>query len=517
MSSSLFLSLTLLFPSADPLPAFDFVLKKATIYDGSGNKPVVGDLAISGEKIVAIGKFDIVGKPTEIDCAGLVIAPGFIDLHTHCDTALEGKSGRVNLNYLRQGVTLVVNGNCGSGPIDIPAFFGNLEKNGVSMNVIHQVPHNSVRREVMGNVNRAPTPDELKKMEEIVEKMMKDGAWGLSTGLIYNPGTYSKTDEIIALAKVASKYEGFYASHIRDESSGLLDAISEAIRIGKEAKIPVHISHIKCSGKRTWGKASDAISLILQARKDGQVVTADQYPYVASSTSLAATVIPSRFREGSSKEYLARFTDPKKSKELREAIVNSLGGKEGGKAVMIARFSKQPKWQGKSLAQIAEDEKRDVIDIVFEIEQAGGAQIVNFSMNEEDVRLYMKQEFVATASDGGFQTPGDTVPHPRSYGTYPRKIGRYAIDDGIITLEQAIRSSSGLPADILRLKDRGYLKVGYFADVVVFDPKTFRDTATFDKPHQYATGLKFVFVNGKKTLEDGKFLDVLAGKGLRRK
>lgn len=514
MSTTLLLSLSLLMPSADPVP-MEVVLQNATIIDGTGNKPVQGDLAIAGEKIVAIGKFEVVGKPTIIDATGLMLAPGFIDLHTHCDTALEGKSGRVNLNYLTQGVTLVVNGNCGSGPTDIKTFFGNLDKNGVSMNVIHQVPHNSVRAKVMGNVDRAPTTEELSKMEAIVDQMMKDGAWGLSTGLIYNPGTYSKTDEIIALAKIAAKHDGFYASHIRDEGAGLLTAVDEAIRIGKEAKLPVHISHIKCSGKRMWGKASDAIGLIQQARKDGIVVTADQYPYIASSTSLSATVVPTRYREGTSKEYQARLNDPEKSKELREAILNSLGGKDGGKAIQIARYSKNSKWQGKTIHQIAEEEKKDAVDIVFEIEKGGGAQIVNFSMNEEDVRVYMKQPFVATASDGGFQTPGATVPHPRSYGTYPRKIGKYALEDGIITVEQAVRSSSGLPADILRLKDRGYLKVGYYADVVVFDPKTFRDVATFDKPHQYSTGLKFLFVNGKKTIEDGKYLNVLAGKALR--
>jgi N-acyl-D-amino-acid deacylase len=514
MSVTLLMTLSILTPSADPVP-MDFVLKNATIIDGSGNKPVPGDLAIAGEKIVAVGKFEVAGKPTIIDATGLMLAPGFIDLHTHCDTALEGKSGRVNLNYLTQGVTLVVNGNCGSGPTDIKTFFGNLDRNGVSMNVIHQVPHNSVRKEVMGNVNRVPTAEELSKMEAIVDQMMRDGAWGLSTGLIYNPGTYSKTEEIIALAKVAAKHDGFYASHIRDEGAGLLTAVEEAIRIGKEAKLPVHISHIKCSGKKTWGKAADAVRLIEQAREGGQVVTADQYPYIASSTNLAATVVPTRYREGTAKEYQARLNDPEKSKELREAIVIALGGRDGGKAVVVARFSKNPKWQGKSLAKIAEEENKEVVDVVFEIEKAGGAQIVNFGMNEEDVRVYMKQSFVATASDGGFQTPGDTVPHPRSYGTFPRKIGRYALEDGIITVEQAVRSSSGLPADILRLKDRGYLKAGYYADVVVFDPKTFRDVATFDKPHQYSTGLKYLFVNGKKTLEDGKHLDVLAGKTLR--
>jgi N-acyl-D-aspartate/D-glutamate deacylase len=504
-------------PAADKPVEADVVIRGATLHDGSGKPGRVGDLAIKGDRIVAVGAFTVAGEPRVIDGKGLIAAPGFIDLHTHSDSALQRDVTRANLNYLMQGVTTVVTGNCGSGPTDVAAYFKTMETNGVGSNVIHQVPHNDVRQKVMGNANRLPTADELKKMQELVDRAMTDGAWGLSTGLIYNPGTYAKTDEIIALAKVAAKHGGFYASHIRDEGVGVLTAIDEALTIGREAKLPVHISHLKASGRRAWGKAADEIAAIEKARKAGQVVTADQYPYTASSTSLRATVIPARFREGSNKDFVARLDDPEQGPLIRKAVESALDGREGGKAIRIARYTPRPAWQGKDLAAIAEAEKRTPAEIALEIERKGGAQIVNFGMSEEDVRLIMKQPWVATASDGGAQVPGDTVPHPRSYGTFPRKIGRYAIADQLIPVEQAVRSASGLPADVLRLTDRGYLKTGYFADVVLIDPETYRDRATFDKPHTYATGVVYLWVNGKAAIEKGKSTGALAGRVLRHK
>jgi N-acyl-D-aspartate/D-glutamate deacylase len=509
------LAIFLLVPAAEPAVEADFVIRGATIYGGSGKAGQVGDLAIRGDRIVAVGRFDVAGKPHVLDGSGLFIVPGFIDLHTHSDVPLTKPETRSNKNYLLQGVTTVVTGNCGAGPTDVAGYFKTLEKNGIGTNVIHQVPHNDVRRKVMGNANRLPTANEIRKMEAVVDQAMKNGAWGLSTGLIYNPGTYAKTDELIALAKVAARHGGFYASHIRGESANLLPAIDEALTIGREAKLPVHISHLKSSGRNFWGKAVDAVALIDKARKQGQVVTADQYPYVASSTSLAAMVVPPQFREGSHKDFLARLDDAEQGPRIRKAIAERLKGQDDGKALRIAGYAAKKEWQGKDLAAIAALEKKTPLDIVLDIERHGGASVVIFSMSEEDVRYIMKQPFVATASDGTSQVPGETVPHPRSYGCFPRKIGRYAIQEKLLPVEQAIRSASGLPADILKLTDRGYLKKGYYADVVVFDPKTYRDKATFDKPHQYATGVRYVFVNGKLVVEDGKFKEMLAGKVLR--
>lgn len=502
--------------SADPITA-DYVLRGGTVHDGGTEKGRTADVAIRGDRIVAVGSFDVAGSPRVIDVTGLIVAPGFIDLHTHSDNSLLDPATRSNLNYLFQGVTLAVTGNCGSGPTDVAAFFKQLDAEPPGSNVIHQVPHNSVRQRVMKNANRAPTADELRQMEQLVDRGMRDGAFGLSTGLIYNPGTYSKTDELIALAKVAAKHDGFYASHIRDEGTGVLTAIEEALTIGREAGLPIHISHLKASGLKAWGKSGEIVALIQQARDKGQRVTADQYPYEASSTSLRATLVPAQFREGTEKDYVNRLADPEQGPRIRKAIETALETREGGKRVRIARYAPHPEWNGKDLAAIAALVKKPVVDVVLEIERNGGAGIVNFGMNEEDVRLIMKQPFVATASDGSGQLPGPTVPHPRSYGTFPRKIGRFAIEEKLITLEQAIRASSGLPADVLRLKDRGYIKPTYFADIVVFDPETFRDQATYDKPHQYATGVQHLFVNGSLTIHDGKYTGVRAGRVLRHK
>jgi N-acyl-D-aspartate/D-glutamate deacylase len=501
--------------AADPVQA-DIVLKGGTVYDGTGKPGVVGDVAIKGDRVVAVGMFAVAGNPKVIDCGGLVVAPGFIDLHTHSDNgSIQAPATRQNLSYITQGVTTVVTGNCGSGPTDVAAFYAGIEKNGAGSNVAHQVPHNSVRQQVMGNVNRPPTADELEKMKRLVDQGMKDGAWGLSTGLIYNPGTYAKTDEIIALAKVAAAHGGFYASHIRHEEAGLLDAIQEAITVGKEGGLPAHISHIKCSGRRMWGKSGDVIALVEKARAAGQVVTADQYPYTASSTSLRAMVVPTQYREGSTADFRDRLADPELGPKIRAAIRRNLDDRDGGKSLRVCSCRSHPAYAGKDLAAIAEQEHKSPVDVVVEVERGGGAQMVSFGMSEEDVRIFMRRPWVATASDGSSKVPGRDVPHPRSYGTFPRKVGRYSIEEKVIPLEQAVRSASGLPADVLRLPERGYLKAGYFADVVVFDPATFRDVATYDKPHQYATGVKWVYVNGTAAIADGKPTAALAGRPLR--
>lgn len=523
MLGAVTLSLIFFVPNAAAIEA-DVVIRGAMLHDGSGKPAGKGDLAIKGDRIVGVGAFEVAGKPKTIDGSGLIVAPGFIDLHSHSDIAIFTPGSKVpiveeatkaNFNFLRQGVTTIVTGNCGFGPVDVADYLKKVDESKPGTNVAPLVPHNDVRKEVMGNANRPPTKQELAKMKALVERGMKAGAWGLSTGLYYTPGNYAQTEEVIELAKVTAAHQGIYASHMRDEGTGLLPAIQETLRIGREARLPVHISHLKAWGRKSWDKAPDAIALIAEARGKGQAVTADQYPYIAASTHLAAFVIPVQFREGTQEDLIARFDDGEQGPKIRKAIQEMLFEWEGGKTIRIASYAKKPEWQGKDLAAIAALTKKTPLDVVLEIERNGGAPAVNFAMNEEGVRLIMKQPFVATASDGGAMMPSDTFTHPRSYGTFPRKIGRYALDEKVISLEQAIRSATGLPADILRLPERGYLKVGYFADVVVLDPTKFRDQATFDKPHQYATGVKYLFVNGQLTIENDKPTATLAGKALR--
>jgi N-acyl-D-aspartate/D-glutamate deacylase len=511
------LFLSLLTRDSAPIEA-DYLIRNAVLCDGTGQPIQKGNLAIKADRIVAVGGFAVAGKPRVIDADGLIVAPGFIDLHTHCDRGeptIADPAGRANLCYLMQGVTTVITGNCGLGRLDVAAYFKTLETHHVGTNVIHLIPHNALRQEVMGNANRIPTASEQKRMETLIDQAMRDGAWGLSTGLYYNPGAYATTAELIDLAKVAARHGGIYASHMRDEGAGVLASIVEVLTIGREAKLPVHISHLKAFGPKTWGKAAEEITLIAHARRLGQRVSADQYPYTASSTQLAAELVPPQFREGKPEEFLARFDDPEQAPKMRRAIEERIKDLRAGDAIRIARYAAKAAWQGKTLGQVAAQEKKSIVDLAVEILRHGGAQIVNFSMSEEDVRLIMAQPFVATASDGSAQVPGDTVPHPRSYGCFPRKIGKFAIEEKLISLEAAVRSATGLPADILNLPDRGYLRPGYVADVVVFDPRTYRERATFEKPHQYAAGVHFLFANGVPVIEAGKYTGALAGRVLR--
>jgi N-acyl-D-aspartate/D-glutamate deacylase len=494
----------------------DIVLKGGAIHDGTGKPGVVGDLAIKGGRIVAVGQFAVKSVGREIDCRGLVVAPGFIDLHNHSDSQVVDRLTRANVNFLTQGCTTVVTGNCGSGPIKVAEFYDKIDAAGAGTNVAHLLPQGSLRREVIGEAQRPATAGELDKMKSLARQAMQDGAWGMSTGLIYVPSSYADTAELIEIAKVVAETRGLYASHIRSEGVRLLTAVDEALRIGREAGMPVHISHFKSSGQDAWGLVKRAADAIEAARKAGERVTADQYPYIASSTSLDATVIPTWARAGGQKALVARFDDPEQAARLRTAIESDLQKTDDGQRIRIARHAPRPDWAGKNLREIADAEKITTLALVERITRAGGAQIVNFGMSEEDVRFVMALPWVATASDGRAFLPNADRPHPRSYGTFPRKVGAYSVREQVVSLEHAIRSSTGLPADILGLTDRGYLRPETFADVVVFDPREFIDTATFDDPHQYARGVKLVLVNGEPAIERGVPTGSLNGRALRR-
>jgi predicted amidohydrolase YtcJ len=512
------------FLAAGPIPAAraedrpvaaDLVLKGGTLVDGTGAPRRVADVAIKGERVVAVGTFQAAPGAKVVDATGLVVAPGFIDLHTHSDDTILKPKTRANLNYQAQGVTTVVTGNCGGGALDVKDYLDAIDDKGAGTNVIHLVPLGAVRGAVMGNAEHRPSPAELEKMRALVERGMKAGAWGVSTGLIYLPGRYADTAEIIALAKVVARHGGIYASHIRNEEDRLLDSIDEALAVGEGAGLPVHISHLKASGKLNWGMTAQACARIEKARSAGRAVSADQYPYVASSTKLAAMVVPHWALQGSTADFNKIADDPEQGARMRREIQAELDLRDGGASVRIARYAAKPSRVGRDLVQIARDEGTTPLDVVIDVQRHGGAQAISFGMSEADVRNVMTHDFVATASDGSSHSPGGgDQPHPRAYGTFPRKI-RYALDEKVITLEQAVRSNSGLPAAILRLADRGVIRPGAFADVVVFDPESFRDAATFDHPTRYAPGVRHLFVNGVAVIAEGKPRDKLPGRALR--
>ncbi len=500
--------------AGEPVKA-DLILKGGTLIDGTGAPGHRADVAILRDRIVAIGMFDSVTSAKIIDISGLIVAPGFIDLHTHSDSTIIKPKTRANRNYQAQGVTTVVTGNCGGGPIDIEAYFAEIDKQGAGTNVIHLIPHGSIRREILGNGDVPANARSLAAMSALIDREMRHGAWGMSTGLIYLPGRYADTKELIALSKVVAKHGGFYASHVRDEGAGLLDSVDEILTIGREAKVPVHLSHFKATGKANWGLVKTASDRILQARKSGQKVTADQYPYVASSTQLAAMVVPHWARQGTTADFIRIAADPTRGLMLRKEIQADLDERDGGSSVRIARYADKPSRVGKDLVAIARAEGTTPLEVVLDIERHGGAQAISFGMSEEDVRFVMALDYVATASDGSSHVAGSgDKPHPRAYGTFPRKVA-YALDQRVISLEAAIRSNSGLPAEILGLPDRGIVKTGAIADLVVFDPKTFRDTATFDDSTRFATGVKYLFVNGIAAVTNGEPTKALPGRALR--
>ena len=501
----------------DAQGSVDLLLQGGTIHRGDGSAPLVGDVAIKQDRIVYVGKSsDQFSALQTIDCAGMIVCPGFIDLHNHSDGEILVQETRSAMNYLTQGCTTMVTGNCGSGPVDVAKYYDAIDQHGSGPNIMHLLPQGSLRRQVMGSEDRRATDDEMESMRALAEKAMKDGAWGMSTGLIYVPSSYADTEELSAIAEVVGRHNGIYASHIRGEGLQLLQSVEEALEIGKQAKLPVHISHFKSSGKDSWGLVRRAVAMIQKQREAGQVITADQYPYTASSTSLGATFFPAWSRAGGRKQLLARIdAGDDQAKQIEKAIRKKIDVTDNAHRIQIASYSVHPDWAGRRLDEIAQELGIETYDLILQIERSGGASIVNHSINEDDVRFVMQQRWVATASDGSAKIPGSSVPHPRNYGTFPRRLGFYARDQKVISLEHAIYSSTGLPAKILGVKDRGLVEQGLVADLVVFDPDQLIDRSTFIDPHQYSQGVRHLLVNGKPAILNGHATGALAGRALR--
>jgi len=487
---------------------FDIVIINGTIVDGTGDEPYKSDVGIINDQIIKIGDLSKLSSRRTIDASNLIVSPGFIDSHTH---AIRGIFDVPTAeSSLLQGVTTLTDGNDGTSPHPIDDHYQKIENTKISPNWAVFVGQGTIREEVMGLDNRDPTAEELSKMELLVQEAMEDGALGISTGLFYVPGSFSSTSEVIALSKIAASYGGIYISHMREEAIDVLKSVNETINIGIEANIPVQITHHKIIGKDNWGLSTETLKLVDNAIKDGIKVSIDQYPYTASQTSIRA-LIPQWAQAGGRKKLLARIDDPKTRQLIIDGVVERILFDRGGghpKNIFISKSSWNTSMEGKNLAELCiernlEPSPYNAAMVVFEIIKGGGASAVYHAINSDDVDKIIQHPMTSIASDGPMTIFGVGSPHPRTYGTFARVLGRYVRERKILTLEEAIRKMTGLPAQILSINRRGLIKEGYYADITILDTATVIDKATFEDPHQYAEGVSAVLVNGVIVVENG--------------
>ena len=481
---------------------FDVLIHNARVMDGMGNPWLRADLGITGDRITAVGRLSGATAARRIDAHDRVVSPGFIDVHSHAADGIRTRALRQAQPLLAQGVTTFVANPDGGGPVDLAAQRAALESGGIGPNVALLIGHGSVRQAVLGQARRDPTPDELQKMIDLVRRGMQDGAFGLSSGLFYFPASVAKTEEVIALAKAAAESGGVYTSHIRDEGNydaGVRAAVREVIRIAEEAHTIGIVSHMKALGRDSWGLAPALLEDMETARRRGVEVFADQYPYEASSTSLRAALVPG-------------------GAEPTEAIVTeNLRRRNGADAVLISSYRADPSLAGKRLSEIAKARGVTPERAAIEMMADGNASIVSFNMSEPDIEAIMKAPFTMASSDGGLSAPGSgAFPHPRDYGAFARRLGVYVRERHVVTLEFAIRSMTSLPAAVFGITDRGVIRPGAFADLVIFDPDTIADKATYTDPYNLAVGVTHVLVNGVPVLLDGTFTDALPGRVLKK-
>lgn len=496
---------------------YDLIIGNARIVDGTGNPWFRGSIAIKNGRIAKIGRFDTAAAKFYIDAKNQIVAPGFIDVHAHTEDIYSNPKAE---NFIRMGVTSLVTGNCGGSSLDIGNFLGQIDKTPLAVNISSLIGHNTVRTKVLGLENKTPTVDEQTQMNALVEKAMRDGAVGLATGLIYLPGTFAKTDEVVELAKAASKHGGIYASHIRDEGIDVIAAIEEAINIGEQANMPVEISHFKIASRSLWGQTAKTIGLVEAARKRGLTVTVDQYAYPASSTSLDSR-LPSWAIAGGREEGKKRMADPATRKKVADEVKEDLKKKKFKDLgyAYVASYRTNPAFNGKNIKEIAKiargkDDLNAQIEQFIEMYEKGGAQMVYQAMDEPDVQSIMRQPFTMIASDSGVRAFGSGVPHPRGYGNNARVLGRYVRELKIITLEDAIRKMTSLPAQTFGFRDRGLIREGFAADLVIFDENTVGDKATFVQPHQYAEGFSAVIVNGEVVFDGKQMTGSMPGRAI---
>ena len=509
--------LALLLPSFGNSQDYDLIIRGGKIVDGSGNPWYHADIAIKNDRIAEIGQLSNHEANRVIDAYGLVVAPGFIDPHTH---ALRGIFEVPNAeSALLQGVTTLTEGNDGSSPYPIDRHYADIDNLRISPNWAVFVGQGTIRQRVIGFGLRKATPDEMERMKQMVRDAMEQGALGISTGLFYVPGSFTSTEEVIELSKVAAEYNGIYISHIREEATQLIDSVQETIRIGEEAHIPVQITHHKVIGVENWGASIESLRLVDEARKRGVDVTIDQYPYTASQTSINA-LIPQWAQAGGREEMLSRINSAETYSTIKNEVVAKILYDRGGgdpKNVFISRNSWNPDMAGKNLAELAidaglEPTPENAADVVFDIIRRGGATAVYHAIGPEDVDRIMQHPATAIGSDGPVGVFGEGAPHPRQYGTFARVLGLYVRERNILSLEEAIRKMSSQSARRLGIHDRGLITKGYFADIAIFDPNEIIDKATFENPHQYAIGTKFVLVNGTVVVENGQHTGARPGR-----
>jgi N-acyl-D-amino-acid deacylase len=499
---------------------FDVLIRNGRVLDGTASPWRRADVGIVGDRIVRVGPIaaDAVAE-LSIDAADRYVTPGFIDPHSHATAGLETADRADAESLLRQGITTVFINPDGGGPADLSGQLAAIEGHGPGVNVVPMIGHNGVRRAVLGLENRAPTEAELAQMQALVRDAMAEHAFGLSSGPFYIPGKYSDTDEIVAVAGVAAEFPGaFHISHVRDESNydvGVSEAVKELIEVSRRTGIVGVVTHFKMLGPFVWGQSEPLVEIIDAARAEGLSIWADQYPYGASSTGLQAALVPGWAQEGGAEAVAQRLREPETLDVMRPQMVENLARRAGPGAMLIARHAADESLVGRYLDEIARERGQDPLDTAIDLLVDGGAGIVSFNMNEEDVERIMRQPWTMTSSDGGIPEFGVGNPHPRSYGAYPRKIRRYVLERGVITLEHMVHASSGLTASVLGPPDRGFLRPGAHADVLVFDPARVRDTATFADPHAYAEGMDVVLVNGRPAILDGELLAERHGRILR--